>query len=278
MFNRKGAEIDRSSEPFDITATAADKIFVLGIGGGNDVVGAYAIAKLLRNSGKDVLYGSCLSKKKPNFIGFKEEAEGLYLYDPNEKQENEHHSLRVIQRLRKHDTELPPPYVLIADDGRTERITDAALTRFKGYTIITIDNGGDSITGGNEGEKGFDRRNVDALKEKGIQFIHIILGLGCDGESDEEMISKMFAEQTESILGVFEMDKVASIIKPMLPDIENKGRQNTDTTVIMVEVSDHMKNNPNSAELYTIPRHESKNKLPYSLLNKAVVFDGTKLK
>ena len=52
--------------------------------------------------------------------------------------------------------------------------------------IFTVDNGGDSITGGFEGANGFDQSNLKSLVEMGKKLHHLVLGPGCDGESSIE--------------------------------------------------------------------------------------------
>jgi hypothetical protein len=151
------------------------------------------------------------------------------------------------------------------------------LDYFKEYSIVTIDNGGDSLTGGKKGDNGFDYKNLMYLKEKGISFLHIILGLGCDGESNIEKINEMIKAQSQSIIGEFSMDEIAAILSPMINDIHSPERKNVDTTVIILEADNFLKNNKDSDLLYTVPRHERKTQVPYAWLNKALVFHRQKL-
>jgi uncharacterized radical SAM superfamily Fe-S cluster-containing enzyme len=271
---------DLSLEQFDLGSINDGKIFVLGIGGGNDAVGAYAVARLIKRAhpNSEILYGSCLSSDKKNYIGFVKICEGLYIRDLNEEF-NESPTLRLVQRLKIFDKDFCTPYVLISDSKReTGRISNEALDYFKEYTIITIDNGGDSLTGGKEDDdKGFDYKNVMYLKEKGLSFLHIILSLGCDGESNIEKIKEMINYQSQSIIGEFAMDEIALLISPMIGDISSPERKNVDTTVIILEAACFLKNNKNTDELYTVPRHERSTQVPYVWLNKAIVFCGQKL-
>ena len=131
--------------------------------------------------------------------------------------------------------------------------------------------------GGRDGVKGFDHKNLMYLKQTGLDFLHIVLGLGCDGESDVEKISKMIKHQSQSIIGEFTMSEVAAILSPMIGDISSPERKNVDTTVIILEAHDFIKNNQNSDYLYMVPRHEREIQVPYAWLNKAIVFCGQKL-
>jgi hypothetical protein len=273
-------EYDLGLNQFDFGSISGTKFFVLGIGGGNDVVGAYAVARLLKkeHSDSEILYGSCFSSNKKNYIGFVQIFEGLYIRESKNYELNENHSLRLVQTLKEFDGDLCIPYVIIADDKRkTGRITKETINYFRDYTIITIDNGGDSLTGGKDGKCGFDHRNLLCLKEMAIPFHHIILGLGCDGESDTKSIQTMLSYQKQSVLGEFSMNEVADIFSPMLNSISHPERENTDTTVIIVEVKDFIEKNPMAKQLYLVPRHERRTKVPYTWINKAVVFDGKKL-
>ena len=275
----KMSKYDLGLNQFDFRSISGTKFFVLGIGGGNDVIGAYAVARLLKKGRPDseVLYGSCLSSKK-DYIGFVQIFEGLYIRDSENKELNENHSLKSVQTLKEFDGDLCVPYVIIADDKREAgRITKETINYFKDYTIITIDNGGDSLTGGKDGKRRFDYRNLLCLKEMAIPFYHIILGLGCDGESDIKAIQTMLFCQKQSVLGEFSMNAVADIFSPMLNSIRHPEREHTDTTVIIVEVRDFIGKNQTDEQLYLVPRHERETKVPYVWINKAVVFDGEKL-
>jgi hypothetical protein len=274
------SKYDLCLEHFDLHSIIGEKFFVLGIGGGNDVVGAFTVATIIKkmHPKSDVIYGSCLSAHKKNYIGFSQISEGLYIRDLNNSEFNEHHSLKLVQKLKKFDTDLGEPYVIIADDKRkTKRITNESIDYFNEYAIITIDNGGDSLTGGKEGKNGFDYMNLMSLKNIKQSFLHIILGLGCDGESDIERIKKMLQYQSRAIIGEFVMDEIAKLLSPMMPDILHPERKNVDTTAIILKANNHMLNNPKSEELYLIPRHEMNIQVPYAWVNTAIVFSGQKL-
>jgi len=274
------SKYDLSLEKFYLHSIIDDKFFILGIGGGNDVVGAFTIATIIKkmHPESNVIYGSCLSEKKKNYIGFSQISEGLYIRDLKNSELNENHSLKLVQTLKRFDRDLGEPYVIIASDERkNERITKESIDYFKGYTIITIDNGGDSLTGGKEGKNGFDHKNLMYLKSIKQPFFHIILGLGCDGESDIERIYNMIKNQSPAIIGEFVMDEITKILQPMMTDILHPERKNVDTTAIILEANNHMLNNPKSEGLYLIPRHERNIKVPYAWVNTAIVFCGQKL-
>jgi len=264
---------------FDFHSIIGDKFFVLGIGGGNDVVGAFTVATIIKKTHpkSHVIYGSCLAKKE-NYIGFSMISEGLYIRDSKNSELNEKPTLRIVQKLKKFDSDLGEPYVIIADnEKKSERVTKESIDFFKEYTIITIDNGGDSLTGGKDGKKGFDYLNLMYLKNIKQSFFHIILGLGCDGESDIDKIKDMFQYQSQAIIGEFIMDEIAKILQQMMTDIVSPERKNVDTTAIILEANNHILNNPKSEELYLIPRHERNLQVPYSWINTAIVFCGQKL-
>jgi len=274
------SKYDLFLEQFDLHSIIGNKFFVLGIGGGNDVVGAFTVATIIKKTLPEskVIYGSCLSANKKNFIGFSLITEGLYIRDLKNLELNEAPTLSLVQILRKFDCDLGEPYVITAHhDRKTERITKEAIDYFNEYALITIDNGGDSFTGGKEGKKGFDHMNLMYLMDIKQSFLHIVLGLGCDGESDIDTIKKMIRYQSQAIIGEFSMDEIAKLLSPMMPDIRRSERKNTDTTAIILKANNHMLGNPKSEELYLIPRHERKVKVPFSWVNTGIVFYGQKL-
>jgi len=272
------SKYDLGLNQFDFASLSGTKIFVLGIGGGNDVVGAYAVATIIKRNHpqSQILYGACTYPKNDNRQGFTGINDGLYIRnsaccDPYMHYSLGNYSLGLVQKLKDFDAELGEPYIL------TSNKLKEAIQYFSQYTLITIDNGGDSLTGGKDEKNGFDYKNLLCLKEMALHFYHIILGLGCDGESDIKTIQTMLSYQTNSIIGEFSMNEIANIFSPMLYKICSPKRKNTDTTVIIVEVNDFIKNNSVGEQLYLVPRHERDTKVPYAWINRAVVFEGEKL-
>merc|ERR1711933_639850 len=55
--------------------------------------------------------------------------------------------------------------------------------------VVGVDCGGDSLSGGVEGkqniEAGRDRQMLNCVRASGIPFVHVVLGPGCDGETEE---------------------------------------------------------------------------------------------
>jgi len=278
--NYNMAKYDLNLKQFDLHSIIDKNILVLGIGGGNDAVGAFIVASIIKKAHpeRNIIYGSCLSARKKNYIGFSQITDGLYIRNLKNDEFNENHSLRLVQTLEKFDGDLGRPYVIIADDTReNERISKKTIDYFSEYALITIDNGGDSFTGGKDKKKGFDYKNLMYFKEIKLSFLHIVLGLGCDGESTIEFIEKMLQFQSQAVIGDFELDEFTKILSPMITDIQHPERKNVDTTVIIHEANNHMLNNPQSEELYLIPRHERNIRVPYAWINKAIVFNGQKL-
>jgi len=270
-------QYDLNLDRFDITSIKPKKCFVLGIGGGNDGAGAYAIATLIKtnNPQSQVSYGLCVSPKE-NYLGFKEIVkEGLYVRNPIYNELHNHPSLKLMQTLKKFDTKLGEPYIIITNRKNEEAITKNVIEHFNQQTIITVDNGGDSLTGGKEGEDGFDHKNILFLKKMCIPFYHIVLGLGCDGESNIETIKNMLYLQREACLGEFLMNDIANIFSPMLEEISNPKRKNVDTTKIITDVNNFIKLNGDNEQLYIVPRHERKTRIPYMWINKGIVFQGS---
>jgi hypothetical protein len=265
------SKYDLNLNELNLSSIKSEKYFVLGIGGGNDVVSACTLATLIKNSNphSQVAYGLCVSPKK-NYNGFTKVSEGLHVRGPNDSEMHEHHSVRLLQKLKKYDGGLGAPYLLTAENGA---ITKEAMEFFSGYKVITVDNGGDSLTGGRHGKDAFDYKNILTLREMGICFHHIVFGLGCDGESCVEKIREMLEHCSRNIVGKFSMDIVADILFPMLKDVSAPERKNVDTTVIIRDANLFMKNNPGSEELYQIPRHERQISIPYTWLNTAVVLN-----
>lgn len=274
---------------FNISEIKGINIFVFGIGGGSDVVGAFGFASLLKKSNPNgtVNFGLCVSKKE-NYSGFKKINHSLFQRDDLIGSiKNSHTSLKLIQEMADFDGDLPNPF-LISRLPKYDKVSSKyglndyyeilksdfsiALNYINPDVIVAIDLGGDSLTCGIENENSFDRSGLRALKQVGKPFIYIVFGVGCDGESTVDMIENSLEKEYEakSLLGEFDLKEVIRLTRKMSKTIlENDRTPNI--------IADAISSYENSEDrLITIPRHR-KPQIPLSWITKGVVFDGLKL-
>lgn len=274
---------------FKISEIKGNNIFILGIGGGSDVVGAYGLASLIKklNPKSIVNFGLCVSRKE-NYLGFRKINNSLYQRDNSQSGiKNSHTSLRLIQEMADFDNYLPDPFIIprlpkydkISNEyGLTDFYqklqTDfsVALNHINPDVLIAIDMGGDSLTCGIEDENSFDRSGLRALKRIGKPFIYAVFGVGCDGESTMEMIVNSLEKEYEanSLLGEFDLSDIIELTRIMSKSILKDDRT---PNIIADAISSYY----NLGDRFiTIPRHR-KPQIPLSWITKGIAFDGLKL-
>lgn len=274
---------------FNLSEIKESNIFVLGIGGGSDVVGAYGLAITLRklNPKATVNFGLCVSRKE-NYCGFKKINNSLYQRDNSQRSiNNSHTSLELIQKMGDYDKDLPSPF-LLARLPKFEKVSEKyglgdfyrilrsefsnAINHINPELIIAIDNGGDSLTCGVEDVNSFDRSGLRTLKRIGKPFIYIVFGVGCDGESTVEMIVNSLEKEYEakSLLGEFDLKEIIELTQVMSKSILKNDR----TPNIIADAVSVYENSED--KLITIPRHR-KPQIPLSWITKGVAFDGLNL-
>jgi hypothetical protein len=179
--------------------------------------------------------------------------------------------------LQYFDNNLPAPYLLVRPKENFTEIKNAfadALSEINPDLIIAVDMGGDSLTCGLENENGFDRTGLRALKALNQNFIYIVLGIGCDGESTIAMINNAVEIQynANSLLGKMNLDKLVDIWYPISSKLLEANR-----TPNIIANAKFQLDSDNYDELTEIPRHEKHLLVPTKWLNKGLVFDGNKL-
>jgi hypothetical protein len=281
------------NKSFDFSCLNSKNLFVLGIGGGSDVVGAYAIARIIQKSSpsSQISYGLCISYKN-DYSGFTKLNENLYVRSVEhiENPDDLHTSLALVIKMEEYDRELEPPF-LIARPPKYDKLKNQArlsdyntmvqnsfenaINFIKPDLIIAVDLGGDSLTCGVEDEYSFDRTGLRALKQIGSPFIYIVLGPGCDGKSTIEMLQSALAKEISfnSFIGEFSLDEVVKYMKPVSSNTLSTDR----TPNIISNAKSKIHETPELKNAFTeIPRHR-KPTIPIEWLIKGIAFDGLKL-
>ncbi|MDE0471296.1 MAG: DUF1152 domain-containing protein [Ekhidna sp.] len=274
---------------FNVSKIKGDNIFILGIGGGSDVVGAYGLASIIKTSNPKSLvnFGLCVSKKT-DYTGFKKINNSLYQRDnPQSASNNPHTSLKLIGDMASVGSHLPNPYILsrLPKYGKISKKYSLlefyqelyneflnALNFINPDVVIAIDMGGDSLTCGVEDENSFDISGLKTLKKIGKPFIYIIFGIGCDGESTVEMITNALEKEyvKNSLLGEFSLSELIDLTGPISKSILNKDR----TPNIIADAQSTLDKSGDG--MITIPRHIEP-QIPLSWLVKGIAFNGLKL-
>ncbi len=257
-------------------------LLIIGIGGGSDIVGAYALGKFLKENNPSATINIAVAvSPKSDYDGFDNLQENLYQVNSDKVAglSKLHHTLQLIKEIYNFDKSFSP-YVLVRPKYREEtdisihqkdvaEVISKSLNFLNPDFIIATDNGGDSLTGGmsDNVEKEFDRTGIRALQKFGRPFEYIVFGPGCDGESTKEMILASIQQEKHSFKGTFSIAEIAKLWSLISVRFLPKDR----TPNIILSAL-----NMSNQEI-EIPRHR-KPLIPVGWLKVGIVFDGLKFK
>ena len=256
------------------------RILILSIGGGNDYIGAYSIAKLISKfySEVDLVFASSI-EINGEYKPLTKLNEYLFTIDdflPEFDFEIKNHSIRLIAQGIKNEN-MNLPYFVAINNDKPENIKTAYQKLFDEVMpdcIFTVDNGGDSITGGLDGANGFDQTNLQALLEMGKKIHHLVIGPGCDGESSIEDFNDCILMQLENFRGIFDIGKAVELIYSNVrhnSEVMLEMDHRWSTMRIIIEAIQKVKQGFGD-ELFTVPRHNKNQKIPFNILQSVLVF------
>ena len=204
---------DPSSVPFVFPDFTGRKLLVLGLGGGCDVITAFALARLLEGrSGCGIVYGNT----KQGSVGPNESvtAHVRRLFEPPPAAGRPRLGRSAIDRSVPRGPE-ESPWVFLLDDETAEQELPGEIRSLGFDAVIGVDTGGDSIAG-RPGRKrlGRDRRMLRVLQRTGLPLLHVVAAPGSDGECSFEEVRAALRAQTERgcSRGCFSLE-------PILPDL-----------------------------------------------------------
>ena len=168
---------------FSDILTGKKKVLILSTGGGNDYIGAYLIAKLIRKHYPkvDLIFASSIEisgEYKP-LVKLNEYLFTIDDFMPAYDFEIKNHNIRIIAKGIKNE-KMNLPYFVAVNKNKPEKVKLAYQKLFDEVMpdcIFTLDNGGDSITGGLDGVNGFDQTNLKAILDMREEIYHLVIEL-----------------------------------------------------------------------------------------------------
>ena len=265
---------------FRVILTDKKKVLILSTACGNDYIGAYSIAKLIRKHYPkvDLVFASSINIEG-EYKPLMKLNDYLFTIDdflPACNFEIEHHSIRLIaQGIQNEKMNLP--YFVAINKNEPEKGKLAYQKLFDEVMpdcVFTLDNGGDSITGGLDGVNGFDQTNLKTLLDMGKKIHHLVIGPGCDGESSVEDFDKYIEMHIENFRGIFNIGEAVELIY-------NNVKHNSEvmlqmdhrwSTMRIIFEADQTIKEGFGDELFKIPRHNKDQKIPFNILRSVLVF------
>ena len=261
--------------------TDKKKVLILSTACGNDYIGAYSIAKLIRKHYPkvDLVFASSINIEEGEYKPLMKLNDHLFTIDdfsPACDFEIENHSIRLIAQGIKNE-KMNLPYFVAINKNEPEKGKMAYQKLFDEVMpdcIFTLDNGGDSITGGLDGENGFDQTNLKTLLDMGKKIHHLVIGPGCDGESSVEDFNEYIEMHIENFRGIFDIGEAVELIYNNVKhnsEVMLQMDHRWSTMRIIFEANQTIKEGFGD-ELFTIPRHNKDQKIPFNILRSVLVF------
>jgi hypothetical protein len=187
-------DIPLEAVPFTFPPLAGRSVFVLGLGGGCDVITALAVSTLLDGSAARIVYGNT----KVDGIGPVERLTphiGRVASPPPEPGRKQRGCGRAaLDHAVPRDRHGSPWIVQLADDV-AEHDLPGELASLGFDLLVGVDAGGDSIASKRgKGHRGRDQRILGVLRRTGVPVVHVVVAPGCDGESSVDDLGRAMAQ------------------------------------------------------------------------------------
>jgi hypothetical protein len=252
------------SVSFRFPAVAGKHVFVHGLGGGCDIITAFAVSHLLDSSAARIIYGNT----KVGHVGQVEEVTPHIVRVASPQPEP---GTRPRGRGKAAIDHAVPrnehgcPWIVRLDDEIAERALVSEIQSLGFDLILGIDAGGDSI-GRDSAER--DQRMLRVLLQTGVPVLHVVVAPGCDGESSVADLRSAMENRIRSgrYRGCFALAPILPILREQSFDLSE-----TRTPRIILAAADEQLSRTNDG-LVIVPRG-CKPVVPMSWLANAFVFE-----
>jgi hypothetical protein len=179
--------------PFTFPPLAGRSVFVLGLGGGCDVITALAVSTMLDGSAARVVYGNTKTddigpvERLTPHIGRVDSPPPV----PGRKQRG--CGRAALDHSVPRDRHGSPWIVQLADEVAEQELAGEIASL--GFDLLVgVDAGGDSIASKRgRGHRGRDQRILGVLRKTGVPVLHVVVAPGCDGESTADDLGRAMA-------------------------------------------------------------------------------------
>jgi hypothetical protein len=183
---------------FAFPSVAGQKVFVLGLGGGCDIITAYAISGLLNEQAKEIIYANT---KTTRSVGPTKPVTPHIVHVASEQPEPGRTASGLGRAAIDHGVPRrgESPWIVLLEDALAESELVGDIRSLGFDLLVGVDTGGDSIAHKKgRGRRGRDQRMLRILVQVGVPVLHVVVAPGSDGE-----------ESTEDLLSVFEREAAA---------------------------------------------------------------------
>ena len=249
---------------------AGKRVLILGLGGGCDIITAYALAKLLEGRGVGAaIYGNTKYSIERDMESISE-----HIYRTPAKQVplepgQTTYGSTVIDRSLPRGAE-GCPFVFIIPDGHAESRLPREIEGLGFDEIWAADTGGDSIVStATSGPLGRDQRMLAVLKRIRVPLLHVVVAPGSDGESHfDDLVAAFTQQETRGhYLGYFSMEPCVALLDEFGSPLDNSRTTN-------IIVAAHRGELETAAEDRVIVPRGLRPQVPREWLTGVFVFNG----
>jgi uncharacterized protein (TIGR00725 family) len=224
--------LDRPYEPPDLEG---ERVLVVGIGGGSDIISAYAFSRLLvdrhpaallyANTKRDIDRG--LTRISKHVYRVPEAVQPVARDDPK------HGTTKIDRSVPRGDEGCPVIFLLPEEDRRAPDLA-AEIDRLRFDHIFAVDTGGDSLlTDRVHKHAGRGRRMLAVLERCVIRLHIVVLGPGCDGEASFLELHRTFTRKVSNgrYLGCFSLAPMIGVYRQLAALLSSRRTPNILTSV-----------------------------------------------
>ena len=191
------------------------RVLVVGLGGGCDIISAYAVARMLRASHPaEVVYGNTKRQDDGKLEYVSEHVRHVSSWQPESIMDDLAYGTTAIDHMIPRGDRGCPFIFLISTLPSASSLADE-IRQLEFDFLVGVDTGGDSlIESAISGPEGRDKQMLRILCSTELPLLHVVLAPGSDGESTHSALTDSFRQQMKqgSYLGCFQLDKMIPLI------------------------------------------------------------------
>ncbi len=223
---------DPLDQPFVFPSMLDKRVLIVGVGGGSDIISAYALAEMLgsREPAK-FIYANVKSRIRENL-----QHRSAHIYElPAERitlMPGMHtHGTTLIDQSMPRGTDSCPLILQLPGEGEVNECAQLVqeIQEMSFDMIISVDTGGDSIVReAISGPKGRDQRMIEILALVSKPWLHVVIAPGCDGEITASQFKNAISElqSTQSYMGCFSIEPMLSIFRTLAEPLKRNRTPN----------------------------------------------------
>lgn len=252
-------------QPFTFPDLTGQRVLVLGLGGGSDILLAHAIAQLFPPGARTVIYANTKTRDDDSLDFLSPHIARLKL-DLQAPGRGKHGTTEIDQMVPRGDEGCPWIFLHPGEAAANALTTEIQAQKFD--RLIGVDTGGDCLAG--RSESGRDRRMLRVLQGLGLPLLTIVAAPGSDGDFTSTALHRAFTDQENQgrYRGFFSLVPTFPTLRATSQSLSNKRTPR----IILGAVDGTLPADEDGC--VTVPRG-IKPKIPVAWLTSALVFEMT---